>query len=442
MKKRSLMALLTVIGLILALLIGAGNTVAQTDRTYDCLSPRAAPDEPRIAFTGTLDDAQAFFQATTKIEALGNVEIATWTQGLPIIIPTEVKVSEMLTGTTHSRDEVMGAYTRNPDGTYVKSADPVTFAPKGWQATVEKVAVNAVMAGARPEYFPIILAIASTGLELPDPSSTERWASWVAVSGSIAKEIGMNAGSGAFNGGNPANVTIGYAQVLMGVNLAGSIQGVTRSDYGSPWNRAGCVFAEDDSTLPQGWETLRQEGGYSDTENALMLVWSPGSILSTQHAPSSFRGLNSGSGGLARRLGVEGKPGFYNYFEYLMPALLADAAGPMAYLTHSGMAQSLKDAGFASKAAVYDWIWNASMVPMSRFKQYVWYDQATNGGTAIEPISGKPYKDLPDDFKTPAFGSSPKDSVMIVGFSPGDETTVELRLRDGRPPLVPIDPWR
>ena len=92
MKKISLITLFTSIVLVLALVIGAGITAAQTDAQWDCLSPRAAPDEPRIAFTGTLDDAQAFFQETTSVPALGNVEIATWTQGLPIIVPTDTKV--------------------------------------------------------------------------------------------------------------------------------------------------------------------------------------------------------------------------------------------------------------------------------------------------------------------------------------------------------------
>src|SRR5208282_2941176 len=94
-----------------------------------------------------------------------------WTDGLPIILPTEERVAEMLTGTSHDPSEVVGQMT-------------ITTTQEKMEYTVEKVAVNAVMAGARPEHLPVILAIASAQ-EPAFPSSTTSFARMVVVNGPI-----------------------------------------------------------------------------------------------------------------------------------------------------------------------------------------------------------------------------------------------------------------
>jgi len=143
------------------MILASTATVAQTDRSYTCLSPRNTPGEPRIAFTGTIPDAHDFYQQTVAVESLRGALIAQWTDGLPIIVPTEEKVIEMLTGTSHSKTEVLSVYTKS--GSQWVAGTPSAFAPSGNTATVEQVAVNAVMAGAKPEYLPAILAMMSGG---------------------------------------------------------------------------------------------------------------------------------------------------------------------------------------------------------------------------------------------------------------------------------------
>lgn len=106
-----------------------------------------------------------------------------WTDYLPIILPTEERVAAMLAGTTHKSDEVVGRMR------------PANFR-EFWEFTVEKVAVNAVMAGAQPEYFPVILALAATGVTARS-SSTTSMANVSVVNGPIRTEIGMNCGIGA-----------------------------------------------------------------------------------------------------------------------------------------------------------------------------------------------------------------------------------------------------
>jgi hypothetical protein len=399
------------------------------------------PPDPRICFNGTLDDAQAFFQKTTPVANCRNCPMATWTDALPVIIPTEEKVKEMLTGTSHKAEEQIMLYSNNlTTGTITKGTSPVTFYPYSWAATVEKVAAIAVMAGCKPEYLPTVLAVASTGGQLPN--SNGDWAGWICVSGPIAKEIGMNAGSGAMNGGNPANSTIGRSHQLMIANFGGAVNGSNRTDWGSPYNRAGMAFAEDDEALPKGWLTLREEFSYKTNQSALLLKWTPGSITSAQFAPSSFRGLVSeGYGGMARRMGVEGKPGPHNFLEYTMKELLEDRVGSKTFIMHPGMAQSLWDYGFKTKAAVFEWMWKATFIPVSQYRNYGWFDTSTNSGRNNEPTSGKPWNDLPPDYMVPTMGSTAASNLILVCMGPGDENTMQFQGGRGSR-LYPIDPWK
>lgn len=126
-----------------------------------------------------------------------------WTDGLPIILPTEERVQKMLAGTNASPDEIV--------------AESFSFATRELvKYTVEHVAVIAVMAGARPEYFPVILATAATRQSSLMPSITS-FGSMLLVNGPIRNEIGMNCGIGAFSAVNMANSVIGRAWTLMSI---------------------------------------------------------------------------------------------------------------------------------------------------------------------------------------------------------------------------------
>jgi len=221
-------------------------------------------DPPRILFTGTLDDAQDFYQQTEIVGT--NTPIAKYTDGMPIVIPTQEAVTEMLTGTSHLPGEQIYAYTRSESGQYSKSDNPVTFGGN-YTATVEQVAVIAVMAGCKPEYLPAVLAGATAGGGFTDPTTVGNIGYYYVVSGPFAKQIGMNAGHGALNVGSIGNMTIGRTMNLVTIDIARYIQGVSRNDAGHPFY--GLSFAEDDTLLPTGWESLREESGYGKEESAL-----------------------------------------------------------------------------------------------------------------------------------------------------------------------------
>ena len=126
-----------------------------------------------------------------------------WTDGLPIILPTEERVKKMLAGTCASPDDVV--------------AESFQFATREVvKYSVSSIAVIAVMAGARPEHFPVILAVASTKQSSLMPSTTA-FGTMLLVNGPIRNEIGMNCGIGAFSPVNLANSVIGRAWTLMSI---------------------------------------------------------------------------------------------------------------------------------------------------------------------------------------------------------------------------------
>src|ERR1700723_2704228 len=157
-----------------------------------------------------------------------------WTDKLPIVLPTRERVDALLAGTSPPPDEIVG------------HLQPVEFRAAG-QLTVEQVAVNAVMAGARPEYFPVILALAASELSARSSSSSSS-AMMVVVNGPIRHAIGMNSGVGAMGPCNHANATIGRAYGLLSQNLqGGSVPGETyMGSQGNNYGYNNLAFAENE----------------------------------------------------------------------------------------------------------------------------------------------------------------------------------------------------
>lgn len=188
-----------------------------------------------------------FLEPDTE-EALRQLfETNSWTDHLPIVLPTEVRVARMLEGTSHAPDEVVGKLR------------PTVFR-EYWEFTIEKVAVNAVMAGARPEYLPVILALLASG-QTARSSSTNSFATFAVVNGPIRKEIGMNDGVGALGPYNHANATIGRAYNLASINLqGGSVPGDTYMGTLGNWYNYSAVFAEAEERSP--WTPFHVQHGF------------------------------------------------------------------------------------------------------------------------------------------------------------------------------------
>src|SRR5207237_703998 len=178
-----------------------------------------------------------------------------WTDGLPIVLPTERRVAEMLSATSRKPDEIVGRM------------QPTEFRGK-WEYTVEKVAVNAVMAGARPEYFPVILALAASEVSARGSTSSSASA-MVVANGPIRQEIGMNCGIGAMGPYNHANATIGRAYGLLSQNLqGGSEPGLTYlGSQGNNYAYNSICFAENEERSP--WEPLHLSKGFKSSDSTV-----------------------------------------------------------------------------------------------------------------------------------------------------------------------------
>jgi hypothetical protein len=180
-----------------------------------------------------------------------------WTDGLPVVPPTGARVLRMLGGTDRAPDEVV-----------------VEVPPDLVACTVEKVAVNAVMAGCLPEHLPVVLAAVEAACTPEFNMHGLLATTWfsgplVIVNGPITEAIGMNSGINAMGQGNRANATIGRALQLVVRNVGGGRPGgVDRATLGQPGKYTFC-FAEAEATSP--WEPLSASRGVPAGTDAVTL---------------------------------------------------------------------------------------------------------------------------------------------------------------------------
>ncbi len=180
-----------------------------------------------------------------------------WSDGLPLVPPTPERVGRMLLGTTRAADEIVAVVP-----------------PDLVECSVEKVAVNAVLAGCEPQYLPVVLAAVEAACTDEFNAHGLLATTWfsgplIVVNGPITRAIGMNSGVNALGQGNRANATIGRALQLVIRNVGGGRPGeVDRATLGNPGKYTFC-FAERELDSP--WEPLAVERGVAPGGNALTL---------------------------------------------------------------------------------------------------------------------------------------------------------------------------
>ncbi|MFC2014750.1 hypothetical protein ACFLUP_02020 [Chloroflexota bacterium] len=420
----------------------AGLTSPLTEKEKE--RGRYEPPTDRILFEGTLDEAQKFYQQAKWIPLPVEAPICVYTDGFPIVEPTEERVKEMLTGTSHNPDELV-AYQHDiaspmmaMRGMMRKKGDVVRFEPLKRTATVEQVAVNAVMAGCKPEHLPVVLALSQSGCPI---STTNFPSQHVCLSGPIVKEIQLNIGCGHLGPGSPVNGPIGRAYQMMAVNLSGAVPGVNRMGcHGNPLNNGGVCYGENVDGLPAGWKGLNEEFGFKNDESVVMVQQGGGGIQGSQFSPGGYRALQkSGHGGIARRFDVKGTSGPHNWLDYIVPGLWAIREGGATIVMVAEMAQHLVDLGFKSKDEVCEYIWKKSFEPLKDYRVRSWPDFGRNGWMGIEKTSGKPWKELDDDYMVPVAGDDPNNNCIIVA---GGQEEASVQFAGGRGTAYSIDAWR
>jgi len=330
---------------------------AEESKTGTVTPPVGAP-----TFTDTADNLQQYF--------LDN----GMTDTMPIIIPTQEKVDAMLKATSHKPDEVVGKMT------------PAQGAFPAWSFTVQQCAVNAVMAGALPEYFPTILAIASTGISALF-SSTNSLVSAAVINGPIRDKLTMNYGIGAMGPFNQPNACIGRAWTLMSRNLdGGGICGETyMGSQGNVINYSNLIIPENEKDSP--WPPFHVQKGFKPDENVV----------------SFFFGfcITQGQGG--KGLGVKPVP-LYNVAMSANCSPFASLFGAL-FLLDPLVANGLGDLGFKTKDSVTDWLQKNTTVTVKDVKSMLF------SGLPRGPEAAN----LKDDDVIPKWQKADAFNLVVVG---------------------------
>lgn len=324
-----------------------------------------------------------------------------WTDFLPIVLPTEERVAAMLGGTSHAPDEAVGRLR------------PTAFR-ESWEFTVEKVAVNAVMAGCRPEYLPVVLAMASSGVTARS-SSTTSFAGIAVVNGPIRHEIGMNCGIGALGPWNHANATIGRAWNLLSANLqGGSVPGDTYMGTLGNLNAFSAAFAENEERSP--WEPLHVSYGHRAADSAVTV------FMGGRYTQSGFGPRDEWQTKMRRAFAAcEAREA---------PLIVMDPIVARGYV----------ERGFATKRELISWCAENAELPAKDYWNDQWVQTLVKplAVAGVEPFAGN-LKAGPDD-PVKLFQKEEIDIVVTGGETQGAWRIIEGR-RQGKG-TVSIDIWR
>ncbi len=193
-----------------------------------------------------------------------------WSDGLPIVPPTVDRVERMLRHARRPADQVVAR-----------------IAPGFGAATVERIAINAVLAGCDPDYMPALIAaveaVADPAFNLQGiQATTNPVAVWIIVNGPLARELGVNATFNCLGEGAWANATLGRALRLVLRNIGGALPGeMDRATQGQPGKYSFCC-AENEAESP--WESLHVERGFSSDQSTVTVVGAEGTMNMNTHA--------------------------------------------------------------------------------------------------------------------------------------------------------------
>jgi len=216
-------------------------------------------------------------EAADHFEAVELFFARGWTDGLPILPPTEERVEAMLATLDRDPGEVVGV-----------------LAPRYGKATLEKIAINAVMAGCRPAYFPVVVAaieaIADETFNLNGVQATTHVAAPLCIiNGPVRRTLHINGGANCFGQGFRANATIGRAVRLCMINIGGGLPGlVDEATFGHPGKYTYCV-AENEEASP--WEPLHVERGFRPEQSTVMVFAAEAPHSVSDHTSRNARGV-------------------------------------------------------------------------------------------------------------------------------------------------------
>jgi hypothetical protein len=327
-----------------------------------------------------------------------------WGDGLPIVPPTADRVERTL------------AYCNRPLTEAV-----ARVAPRYGEATPLRLAANAVMAGCRPEYFPLLLLAIEAMCEEPFnlygiQATTHPVAPLVIVNGPIARELGLNAGHNAFGPGTHGNATLGRAIRLALLNIGGAIPGVgDMSTFGAP-SKYSYFVAENEGASP--WEPLHVERGFPSDATTVTVIGAECPHNVNDHESTSAEGI------LTTIAGTMATTGNNDIFYDAQPLVVL---GP----EH---AKTVADDGF-SKADAKRFLVEHATVPLGRFSK-------ENIERRFRMVQKERYGNAPLDTPIPivrraeeiiiaVIGGAGKHSAVVPTFGATRSVTRPLKRSDG-----------
>ncbi len=219
----------------------------------------------------TEPDRAATFEAPDDFDAINRIyREKHWSDGLPVVPPTAARVDAMLRHTQRGRHDVVAR-----------------IAPGFGAATVERIAINAVLAGCDPEYLPVLIAateaVADPAFNLQGiQATTNPVAVWLVVNGPVARRLQVNATFNCIGQGAWANATLGRALRLILQNIGGALPGaMDRATHGQPGKYTFCC-AENEEHHP--WQPLHVERGFALTDSTVTVVGAEGTMNMNTHA--------------------------------------------------------------------------------------------------------------------------------------------------------------
>jgi hypothetical protein len=353
------------------------------------------PEPREIVFEGTYTEVNRFFLENE------------WSDGLPIVPPTLDKVEEFLRFTERDPDEVLGV-----------------LLPDNRRATVWNVAVNGVMAGCRPEYMPVLLALieamADPAYGVEHSGNTPGSETLITINGPIIEELGFNYGQGALRDGFQANTTVGRFWRLYLRNVAGFLPHKTdKATFGNTWR---VVLAENEEAVRHiGWEPMSVDRGFQAGDNVVTISrYTGGDVIASVFGSTAQEILPYLADAMARLIG----------WELCFTVGIAPGTQKPLLILSPILAQTIAKSGF-SKQDVKHFLYEHARIPAWKFEQYLgtWtnlipdncnlYDLVRCGkapaqfGVSTDPHRLVPIVCTPEDFQITVSGDPLRTNAYV-----------------------------
>ncbi len=346
------------------------------------------PSAEEVIFEGSFEEINRLFYENE------------WSDGLPIIPPTPENIQEFLRFTDRRHNEEIGV-----------------LLPDNRSATIWSVAVNGVMAGCRPEYMPVLVALieamADPGYGVEHSGNTPGAETLITINGPIIKELGFNYLQGALRDGFQANTSIGRFWRLYLRNVAGFL--LHKNDKGTFGNTWRVVLAENEDAVAKiGWEPMSVDQGFQAGDNTITISrYTGGEVIVSVFGTTGEEILPYLADGVVKQ----------NGWEVVFTVGLAKGSLRPLLVLSPILAETLANSGF-SKQDVKQYLYDHARMPARKFEAYIgeWTNLFPGRRTLHDLVNfgkaPKQFGESSDPERLVPIVTSPDDFMITVSGDP------------------------